>query len=84
MEFLRCVTLVLLVAFGCAGVIAVATTLFWAKMKSKNERIIEQEVNRRLRNTRVVARFNVRPVVVDEMSGVNEETQMRVSEWDRD
>jgi hypothetical protein len=84
MDFLRCVVWILLIALGCAGVIAVITALLWARMMSKNERIIEREVNRRLQNTKIVTRFNVRTVVVDETSGADEETQMHVSAWDVD
>lgn len=84
MEILKFIGIVLLVAIGCAGIIAIATAIIWVRLMSQYENKVEREVDRRLRGTVIRSRFNVRPVVIDDTSGVDEETQMCVSEWDSD
>lgn len=73
MWFFRWAVAILVVAAASAGFFAVLSSIIWSKDSARFYRCVEREVNRRLKDTRVVSNFNVRMVVVDETSGNYEE-----------
>jgi len=71
--FLRCAIEILVFAAACSGLFAWLSAKVWSKDSRRFDRAVEREVNRRLKDTKVVSNFNVRMVVVDETSGKYEE-----------
>ena len=72
-DIFRFIISIVLVALACSGAAAFASTLVIFKMITSFDKKVEQEVNRRLRHTKFVPKFNVRMNVVDESRGDYEE-----------
>lgn len=73
MEFLKWAAEILAFAVVCSGFFAWFSANVWSVYSKRFDREVEREVNRRIRDMKVVSNFNVRMVVVDETSGEYEE-----------
>lgn len=70
--FLKWAVEILAFAAACSGFFAWISAKVWSKDSRRFDREVEREVNRRLKDTKIVSNFNVRMVVVDEASDVYE------------
>lgn len=66
MNLLSTIACIVLVAILSAGAVAVVSAVAWMRMVENFDRKVDREVNRRLRNTNVVYKFNVRTDFVDD------------------
>lgn len=66
MNLLSTIACIVLVAILSAGAVAVVSAVAWMRMVENFDRKVDREVNRRLRNTKVVYKFNVRTDFVDD------------------
>ena len=66
MNILGLIAGIILVAILSAGAVAVVSAVAWMKMVENFDRKVDREVNRRLRNAKVVYHFNVRTEFVDD------------------
>ena len=66
MNILALIAGIMLVAILSAGAVAVVSAVAWMKMVENFDRKVDREVNRRLRNAKVVYHFNVRTEFVDD------------------